>query len=117
MLVVHERCISTRSPRHAHACLPLTCLHPTHAHDLTAHPHSHAAGIWRPSRPACASLLHIQLTSPLLPTPAVTLPAVWLRLEALKASVRLKVTINVRLAKEVMGGAGLAAGGPGMGGR
>ena len=29
----------------------------------------------------------------------------WLRLEALKASVRLKVTINVRLAKEAMGGA------------
>ncbi|PRW20556.1 methyl- -binding domain-containing 9 [Chlorella sorokiniana] len=52
------------------------------------------------------------------PDDTTTLPAVWLRLEALKASVRLKVTLNVRLAKEVMGGSGLAAGGAaGMAGR
>lgn len=44
------------------------------------------------------------------PPSAATLPAVWLRLEALKASVRLKVTLNVRLAKELAGGAVLPGG-------
>ena len=29
----------------------------------------------------------------------------WLRFEALKSSVKLKVTLNVRLAKEALGGA------------
>lgn len=39
-----------------------------------------------------------------------TLAAVWLRLEALKASVKLKVTINMRLAKEALGGGLLGSG-------
>lgn len=37
--------------------------------------------------------------------PAGTLAAVWLRFEALRSSVKLKITLNVRLAKEALGGA------------
>ncbi|KAL4421600.1 hypothetical protein ABPG75_010891 [Micractinium tetrahymenae] len=39
-----------------------------------------------------------------------TLSAVWLRLEALKACVRLKVTINMRLVKEGLGSGAILAG-------
>ncbi|EFN52450.1 hypothetical protein CHLNCDRAFT_54503 [Chlorella variabilis] len=38
------------------------------------------------------------------PADICTLPAVWLRLEALKTSVKLKLTLNMRVLKEAMGG-------------
>jgi hypothetical protein len=50
--------------------------------------------------------------SPLPCRPAAgTLSAVWLRLEALKTSVKLKLTLNMRALKDVMGGALIPSGG------
>lgn len=43
------------------------------------------------------------------PDDICTMSAVWLRLEALKASVKLKVTINMRLVKEGLGGGAILA--------
>ncbi|KAL4450242.1 hypothetical protein ABPG77_010911 [Micractinium sp. CCAP 211/92] len=43
------------------------------------------------------------------PDDICTLSSVWLRLEALKASVKLKVTINMRLVKEGLGGSAILA--------
>ncbi|KAL4854865.1 Methyl-CpG-binding domain protein 2 [Chlorella vulgaris] len=45
------------------------------------------------------------------PSDTGTLSAVWLRLEALKTSVKLKLTLNMRALKDVMGGALIPSGG------
>jgi hypothetical protein len=51
-------------------------------------------------------------TRPILPFSG-TLAAVWLRLEALKAAVKLKLSLNLRALKDVMGGGILVPGGIG----
>lgn len=52
-------------------------------------------------------------STPALTPCAGTLAAVWLRLEALKAAVKLKLSLNLRALKDVMGGGALLPGGSG----
>lgn len=62
-------------------------------------------------RPPHTSHRSYHLT-PHTPTTAATLPAIWLRLEALKAGVRVKVALGVSIRMALGQGGGGAAGVP-----